>query len=101
MNNNIENNESRGIALYIKRKYFEATPDAFLIKFCEDVWAAMKLQSGEKLIAECIYHSPNSIKENNQKLCQLLQEFSDMQCSQIMIMGDINFPNKNWETQYA
>ena len=40
----------------------------------------------------------NSSKENNEKLCQLLKEVSDMQCSQIMIIGDYNFPNINWET---
>ena len=58
----------------------------------------MKLQCGEKFIVRCIYCSPNSTKEKNAKLCQLLKEVSDMQCSQIMIMGDFNFPNINWET---
>ena len=53
ISNNIENNEGRGVALYIK-KPFEATPVEFLVKFCEDIWAAIKLQGGEKSIAGCI-----------------------------------------------
>ena len=56
------------------------------------------MQGREKLIVGCIYRSPHSTKENNEKLCQLLQEVSDMPCNQIMIMGDFNFPNINWKT---
>ena len=63
---------------YIKN-HFEATPVKFSVKLCEDVWAAIKLQGGEKLIVGCIYRSPNSTTENNEKLCQLLKEVSDMQ----------------------
>ena len=50
------------------------------------------------MIVGCIYRSPNSTKENNEKLSQLLKEVSDMQCNQIMIMEDFNFSNINWET---
>ena len=51
--------------------------------------------SGEQYIFGCIYCSPNSSKESNEKLGQLLKE---VQCSQIMIMGNFNFPNMNQET---
>ena len=56
------------------------------------------LHGGEILIVGCIYRSPNSTKENNDKLWQLIKEVSDMQCSQIMNMGDFNFSNINCET---
>ena len=34
ISNNIENNEGRGVALYIKKNHFEATPVEFSANFC-------------------------------------------------------------------
>ena len=34
ISDNIENNKGRGVALYIKKNHFEATPVEFSAKFC-------------------------------------------------------------------
>lgn len=41
-----------------------------------------------------VYRSPNSTKENDQKLCDLILEVDD----NCIITGDFNFPNIDWET---
>ena len=46
ISNNIENNEGRGVALYIKKLFWSFTCWIFG-KFFEDVWAAIKLQGEE------------------------------------------------------
>ena len=48
ISNNIVNNEGCGVALYNKKK-LKLHLLNFREQFCEDVWAAIKLQGGEKL----------------------------------------------------
>ena len=60
---NIENFDL--ISNNIEKNLFEATPFEFSVQFCEDLWAAIQLQGGKKLVVGCIHNSTSlyQIKE--------------------------------------
>ena len=46
----------------------------------------------------CIYRSPNSTSENNDQLCQLINRASNRGNSHVVILGDFNYPEVDWES---
>jgi hypothetical protein len=43
-----------------------------------------------------IYRSPSSLKDNNQKLNDLISKARDLKYSYYLIMGDFNYPEIDW-----
>jgi hypothetical protein len=43
-----------------------------------------------------IYRSPSSLKDNNQKLNDLISKSRDLKYSYYLIMGDFNYPEIDW-----
>ena len=42
-------------------------------EFEESVWAEVRLRDRDKLLLGCIYRSPNTDEENNNKLLEMLE----------------------------
>jgi len=68
-------------------------------KFQENLFVKIKLNQNDKLLVGIIYRSP-SVKtfEYNNELCTLLTEAIKKGFSHILIMGDFNYPEINWES---
>ncbi|RUS69793.1 hypothetical protein EGW08_022450 [Elysia chlorotica] len=55
---------------------------------------------GLPLVVGLVYGSPGSTQENNDKLLSLLSKATEQQRSNLIIMGDFNFPTINWKQDY-
>ncbi|VDH94238.1 Hypothetical predicted protein [Mytilus galloprovincialis] len=95
---NIKSDEGRGLLMYVDSN-LEATEITMKTEFQENLFIKVKLNQNDKLLVGLIYRTPsNSSKEYNDKLVNLMSEATDMGYSHILIMGDFNYPEINWET---
>ena len=51
----------------------------------------------EKLLVGIVYRSPSSIEENNIRLCEMMSSLNDENFDSIVVMGDFNYWDINWE----
>jgi hypothetical protein len=64
----------------------------------ENLFVKIKLDNNDKLLIGIIYRSPsNKNMEHHNQLRKLIQEASNKQFSHILIMGDFNYLNIDWE----
>ena len=84
-------NPKRGVAIYTK-------PQLNAVKylplcnsdFDESLWINFTSKTNENILLGCIYHSPNSSKDNTDKLFELLQRKELSKFDKICITGDFN-----------
>ena len=93
------NSESmRGVVTYIKcslnAKPFIKTDD---IAFEECIWQSFVSANNERVLLGNIYRSPNSTTSNTEKLNELLKSPSLNPFDKIILTGDFNYPNLDWE----
>jgi hypothetical protein len=69
--------------------------------FEESVWVKIKINSHDTLLIGCIYRSPSSKRENNMELCNLLNSALSINSSHLLIMGDFNFKDIDWDNYYS
>ena len=93
---NLDNDNVRGVALYVKSilKPLEVEIDGN--KAAEAVWARVNLRGRDSLLVGSIYRSPNSSPENNELFNKLFNAASNSGHSHILIMGDCNHPDIDW-----
>lgn len=88
----------RGVLIYTKSSLAASpSPMSDLCNFDEHCWCEIKLEGKDRLLIGCIYRSPNSNEENNSKLIQDLTKICSKSNSHVLICGDFNYPNINWE----
>jgi len=61
----------------------------------DTVWVDLNDQQGRKLIVGNVYRPPNVCSEQDELLCKLIKE--TCQAKEVILMGDFNLPNINWE----
>ena len=90
-------NPKRAIALYI-REELNAQECTVMndTKFEECVWVHFTTGDGQKVLFGCIYKSPNSSKENEDRLFELLKRDTLKKYDCVCITGDFNFPGIDW-----
>ena len=66
------------------------------IDFQESVFVEINLNDRDKLLVGCIYRSDNGTEENNNNLRSLIREAASKTYSHILLMGDFNYPNIDW-----
>ena len=88
----------RGVAIYVKSHLQASTHQFTESSFEEAVWCVINLEGQDKLLVGAIYRSPNSTPSNNKKLISLLHQVQDKNFRHILIMGDFNYKNINWNT---
>ncbi|CAC5374164.1 unnamed protein product [Mytilus coruscus] len=94
---NLKTDEGRGLLMYVDTN-LEATEIQMNTEFQENLFIKIKLNQNDKLLLGLIYRSPsNNTKEYNDKLVNLMSEATEMGYSHILIMGDFNYPEINWE----
>ena len=66
--------------------------------FRDSVWCTLPLSSSKTLLLGCLYRSPHSSFDNNQCLSNLFDAVCHASFDYIMIVGDFNCPDVNWES---
>lgn len=89
--------DGRGVAIYTA-EWLSATITDFGIPFSDSIWVKVKLKGNDMLLLGCIYRSPNSIRDNTEKLNILLKRAITTKCSHFIVLGDFNYPEINWDT---
>ena len=94
---NVEEN-SRGVAIYVKDTV-SSTLNLELTNhsFNENVWVNIQLNEKETFLIGGVYRSPQSSTENNDLLLDLLEKVKREKFSNVLILGDFNLPEINWE----
>ena len=64
----------------------------FSILFC-----FLELKDKQQLLVGVCYRSPNSSEENNKRLLQIINNIAAIQVTHVLIMGDFNFPQIDYE----
>ena len=97
---NFEDNEAkRGIAIYISHRISDRVTELKVnTDFRECVWLNLSLRGRDKLLMGCIYRSPSSITENDYNLWNMLKSITEANPSYLVIAGDFNYPDINWDT---
>ncbi len=92
---NLDKDIGRGMLLYI-HKHLEAKEVKMKTEFEESVFAKIRLNNNDNLLVGLIYRSDSGTAENNRKLRTLISEASSLGHSHILLMGDFNYPDINW-----
>ena len=79
-------------AIYVKMQLKSSSKEEPLIfhEFEELVWAEVRLKDKGKLLLGCIYHSPNTDEENNNKLLEMLEVVQLLRPTHLLLVGDFN-----------
>ncbi len=96
--NNLDQ-KGRGICIYVSQLYGVEDLKLDIVKdFKESVWVNVKIGNNKKVVLGCVYRSPSSDSENNRELETLLRAMSDESFEHMIIVGDFNYPNVDWDT---
>ena len=90
------NLKGRGSALHV---WDEQRAAELNLNFCceSTTWCTISLVGADKLIIGVVYRSPASDSSNSQLLWQSLRSaINDQGPSHVLIMGDLNLPEINW-----
>ena len=69
---------------------------------CKEAYLCeVKVNKHEKLFIGVVYRLPNSSGENNQKWNEMLSSIVNERHARIIVMGDFNYTNINWDTWIA
>jgi len=100
MYHNIQNKGERGVATYVSTDL-----ESIFLKSAsggpEFVFIKLELHKGHYITVANIYRSPNSTQADDIKLC------NDLEClvadvkKDIIIVGDFNFPEIDWDLHYS
>ena len=93
---NIDNFIGRGMILYTK-KSLKAKEVQMNTVFQENVFVSVQLNKKDSLLVGLVYRSDSGTETNNYNLLEPITEANSMGYSHLLIMGDFNYPNINWE----
>ena len=65
--------------------------------FDESVWCMILNKDSERILVGNIYRSPSSDTQNAQRMCSAINEMCGKDCSQVIICGDFNLKEIDWE----
>ena len=87
----------RGVGIYVHDSV-HATEVSFPdTVFSEQLWIKMKLEGSDALYAGCLYRSPSGDPhQSTNELTHLLQTVSALNPSHLLIVGDFNLPQIDW-----
>ena len=78
--------DGREIIIYTK-KDLRATQIESIQNVKESIWIEIQLNKIDKLIAGCVYRSPNSNSQNNENMINILKEIYSNKHTQFIVMA--------------
>ena len=95
---NVEKEGGRGQLMFTDKKL--KAEEIKLNSKAEEVLAIkIDTDKGDSLVIALMYRSPSSTKEDSKLIRQAIEEISNMNSSDIIIMGDFNYKEINWEDE--
>jgi hypothetical protein len=91
---------SRGVIIYVENS-LESSEVPLASKFKENVIVTVKGSNNLNLTICNVYRSPNSSLDNDFELAVLLNELCNKSLGQLLILGDFNLKDINWEDYSA
>ena len=95
-----KSNAGRGIIIYAALHLLASQVDTST-PYESSLWTNIKITNNHNIIIGTIYRSPNSNGENNNKLLDLLQEVTKLKHDHIIINGDFNLKQIDWESNHV
>ena len=86
----------RGICVYVAQ-HLKVSEVVFEETAVEHVWVKLNLKGSDCLMIGCIYRSPSCNHEESIKHLKSLIQHASKVASHLMIVGDFNFPQIDWE----
>ncbi|KAK7108399.1 hypothetical protein V1264_016145 [Littorina saxatilis] len=93
--------EGRGIALYVKTSMKPALCEHLNSDFQEAIFVECQPESGDVLRIGLVYRSPNSSLDNATKLNELLMKAVEDKPEHLLILGDFNYPQIDWNQEIS
>ena len=87
----------RGCIIYVQNCLVSSSHPISSSDYEETVGCYIHLQIGDKLSVVCVYRSPNSSNMNNDKLLNLIDQVIEGNSSHILLLGDFNYRNIDWQ----
>ena len=88
----------RGVAIFVHESLESVLIEPLtLCNYKESVWCSVRLANNDKLLVGCVYRSQSSSSDNNMKLNALLKNAVQFEHSHILICGDFNYREINWQ----
>ena len=99
---NLGSSGKRGVAIYIKES-LSSTKIVLGTKYADQIWIEVKLRNNDKLLCGCVYRSPSqqTTKETTTKVCEIIQEAYSKNKDRLIICGDFNYPDIDWENEFV
>ncbi|KAK3086529.1 hypothetical protein FSP39_019677 [Pinctada imbricata] len=97
---NVENDTGRGILLYVNAE-LEANEIKMDTPFEENLFVNININIHDKMLVGIIYRSESGSDENNSLLNDLITEACEKGYRKLLIMGDFNYPNIEWDTWFS
>lgn len=88
----------RGMLMYIKDSLKYSPYNISISTFEENLLCEIQVGNNEKILVGSLYRSPNGSEENFTQLCELFTESVKKRFSEVILFGDLNFPNITWDT---
>ena len=90
-----------GVCIYT-HKTLNAKPFVSLgTNFQESIWVEINLNKKDTFLIGCVYKSPGSSGTNNEQLNELISEVMRYKHSYLLLLGDFNYPNIDWQNWYT
>ena len=93
-----EDQKGGGVMLFVKSDLEVLDCPELSSPNIESVWCYVKLSSKEKLLVGVCYRPPASSVEYNEGLNLLLKQTPSTRTKHILVMGDFNYPQIDWDT---
>ena len=92
----------RGVAIYVKED-MDAEEVTFNTVFADHLRVEIPLAKEDSLLCGCVYRSPTKEKEatikSTTQVCDLISEATGKNHSHLLICGDFNYPEIDWENE--
>ena len=93
----------RVVVIYVKDTI--KSEEIFLgVDYDDQIWVEIKLKGQDVLLCGCIYRSPTKEKHSTiattKKVCEIISKATKRERSHLVICGDFNFPDIDWENEF-
>ena len=93
---------ARGVCIYVRDGIKAAQVEFSKPQLTEHIWLQIKLRGADKLLVGCMYRSPSANPHQSvEEIANLLHEVHLSAPSHLLITGDFNLPQIDWESSFC